>query len=196
MGRSDCAARVQAGLWEQPPALPRALGMPLSMLSLAVPSPSPSQPSRPADLKQWGAHSLVFQHCWMDAHPGPALCCAQVCAPPKPSHLRSHARSKSGSAQAGGEGRRAGTQTPGTRCSFSFCISAASQERPVQVLPKHSRPVPQLPGRASFLNSKADNSITTSTWLRTALSSGQPYPHFSENQMFPLSTAPRIYLPF
>lgn len=126
----------------------------------------------------------------MDAHPGLALCCAQVCAPPaKPSALP-RPGANSGSAHTGG------TYTRGIRCSFSFCICAAFQEMLAQVLSKYSRPIRELSGGASFLNSKADNSITTSTRLCTALRSGQPYPCFSENQMLRLSAAPLSYLPF
>lgn len=126
--------------------------------------------------------------------PGPVLC-PGVC-PPSQAICTSTPRSKLWVSPHGRGGRWAGTYTRGIRCSFSFCICAAFQEMPAQVLSKYSRPIRELSGGASFLNSKADNSITTSTRLCTALSSGQPYPCFSENQMLPLSTAPLSYLPF
>lgn len=168
---SGWALGAAARLWECCPCT----------LSLAVPSSSPNQPSRPGRYRAVGSVflgvSALLGGC--PSWPGPVLCPGVW--PPKPSPLHFHAQEEIWVSPPGGEGRWAGTWTPGTRCSFSFCISAASQERSVQVLPKYSRPIPELPGGASFLNSKADNYITTSAKLRTALNSGQPYPHFSEN---------------
>lgn len=126
-------------------------------------------------------------------------CAVTRCVPPsqaKPSALPRPGANLGQPSRDRMGGHLARTYTPGTCCSISFCISAAFQERLVQVLPKYSRPIPELSGGASFPNSKADNSITTSTRLCTALSSGQPYPSISEDQMFPLSTAPPSYLPF
>lgn len=95
--------------------------MPPSALSLAVPSPRlPSSLPGQAGMKQWGVCSSVFQCCWMDAHPGLALCCAQVCAPPaKPSALPCPGAS-SGSPHAGGEGAGQGPTHTAYAAPFPF----------------------------------------------------------------------------
>lgn len=108
----------------------------------AIPQ-APIQPSRPGRYETVGSVflgvSVLLDGC--PSWPGPVLC-PGVC-PPSQAICTSMPRSKLWVTPRRRGGRWAGTYTHGIRCSFSFCICAAFQEMPAQVLPKYSRPIPE-----------------------------------------------------